>query len=121
MRNALCVKFPDHQGKYREFSRFRPSQGRLAAEKAVSSLGFLRKFPTQPNRELFWRNREFFPRIREFTGRIREISNSPHTRFAVAWLYHNFRRTTGHRARQLIARLAVAFVSQRSARTAPLA
>src|SRR5208337_1063576 len=73
MRNALCVKFPDHQGKYREFSRFRPSQGRLAAEKALSSLGFLTKFPTQPNRELFWRNREFFRCNREFSRRSREI------------------------------------------------
>src|ERR1019366_4209840 len=27
MRTALCVKFPDHQGKYRELSRFRPPWG----------------------------------------------------------------------------------------------
>src|ERR1039458_8393515 len=73
MRTALRIKFPDHQGKYREFSRFRPPWGRVAAEKASSSVGFSLKFPTQPNRELFWRNREFFRRNREFSGRSREI------------------------------------------------
>ncbi len=73
MRTALGIKFPDHQGKYRELSRFRASRGQLAAEKAFASLGFLSKFPTQPNRELFWRNREFFRRNRELSGRSREI------------------------------------------------
>jgi hypothetical protein len=47
MRTALRVKFPDHQGKYREFSRFRRSETYLAAEKASRSLQFLSKFPTQ--------------------------------------------------------------------------
>ncbi|MGB8411663.1 MAG: hypothetical protein WCE23_02445 [Candidatus Binatus sp.] len=37
--------------KYREFSRFRASRGRLAAEKAWSSLGFFSEFPTQRIRE----------------------------------------------------------------------
>ena len=51
MRTSLRIKFPDHQGKYREFLQFRSSWGRLAAEKSLSSLGFLSKFPTQRNRE----------------------------------------------------------------------
>src|SRR5216684_4027101 len=51
MRTSLHVKFPDHQGKYREFRRFRPSRGRVVAEKALSSLGFSSEFPTQRNRE----------------------------------------------------------------------
>ena len=72
MRTALRVKLPDHQGKYREFSRFRLPWGRVAAEKASSSVGFSSKFPTQPNRELFWRNREFFRRNREFDPQNRE-------------------------------------------------
>jgi hypothetical protein len=72
MRTALRIKFPDHQGKYREFSRFRTPWGRVAAEKASSSVGFSLKFPTQPNRELFWRNREFFRRNREFDPQNRE-------------------------------------------------
>ena len=59
MRNDLRVKFPDDQGKYREFSRFRASLTRFAPEKASSSFGFLSKFPTQPNRELFSSNWEF--------------------------------------------------------------
>ena len=29
MQTALYVKFPDHQGKYREFSRFQPPCGRF--------------------------------------------------------------------------------------------
>ncbi len=56
----------------RDPSRHRP-------EKPWIRLGFLGKFPTQLNRELFFGNRDLFPRIREFTGWIREISNSPHT------------------------------------------
>jgi len=64
--------FPDHQGKYREFSRFRVSQTRFAPEKASSSFGFLSKFPTQPNRELFSSNREFNRRIRVFSSENRE-------------------------------------------------
>src|SRR5271157_4170267 len=44
----------------------------LHPEKVVSSLGFLLKFPTQPNRELFTRNREFNLLIREFSSENRE-------------------------------------------------
>ena len=73
MRSALRVKFPDHQGKYREFSSFGASRSHLTAEKALSSLGFLTKFPTQRNRELFWRNREFSRRNRELDSKTREI------------------------------------------------
>ncbi len=67
-----CVKFPDHQGKYREFSRFRLPWRRVACEKALSSLGISSEFPTQPNREFFWWNREFFRRNREFDPQNRE-------------------------------------------------
>jgi hypothetical protein len=70
--HSLGVKLPVKHGKYREFSRFRPSWGRLAAEKALSSRGFLAEFPTQRNRELFWRNREFSWRNREFDPESRE-------------------------------------------------
>ena len=73
MRTALRVKFPDQQGKYREFLRFLPRFGQLSAEKAAYRLGFIGKFPTQPNRELFSPNRESFLPIREFSGRSREI------------------------------------------------
>src|SRR5208282_4437624 len=73
MRTALRVKFPDDQGRYREFLRFGPPWALAPTEKLWSSLGFLSKFSTQPNRELFWRNREFFRRNREFSGRSREI------------------------------------------------
>ncbi len=51
MRNALRFKFPDHQGKYREFSRFRPSRSLFEAEKALSSLAFFFEFPTRRIRE----------------------------------------------------------------------
>jgi hypothetical protein len=73
MRTTLCAKFPDHQGKYGEFSSFGASRSHLTAEKALSSLGFLTKFPTQRNRELFWRNREFSRRNRELDSKTREI------------------------------------------------
>src|ERR1039458_4142285 len=74
MRTALSVKFPDHQGKYREFSRFRLSSSRFADEKASPSFRFLAKFPTQQNRELFSSNREFNRRIREFSSENRETA-----------------------------------------------
>src|SRR5208283_5825450 len=73
MRTALRVKFPDDQGRYREFLRFGPPWALAPTEKLWSSLGFSSTFPTQPNRELFWRNREFFRCNREFSGRSREI------------------------------------------------
>jgi len=74
-----AVRFPDHQGKYREFERSNPDFDRLRDEKCRRCLGFLGKFPTQRNREFLSGNRELFLRIREFSGLIRENSNSPHT------------------------------------------
>jgi hypothetical protein len=59
MRTALRVKFPDHQGRYREFSRFQGPENYFAAGKASRSLWFLSKFPTQ--------------QIREFQNVIREL------------------------------------------------
>ena len=47
MRTVLRVKFPDHQGKYREFSRFRRLATKIKLKKALASLEFLSKFPTQ--------------------------------------------------------------------------
>jgi hypothetical protein len=85
MRTGLCVKFPDHQGRYREFSRFCPSWSPPAPEKALSSLGFLSKFPTQRNREFFLANRELNLPIREFPGRSREtrfVGSTPSNRSA---------------------------------------
>jgi hypothetical protein len=60
MRTALRVKFPDHQEKYREFSQFRPPTGRLAAEKALLSFGFLSEFPTKRNRNIERRTGNYF-------------------------------------------------------------
>jgi hypothetical protein len=65
-------KFPVKQGINREFPRFRPSWDRLAAEKALSTRKFVSEFPTQRNRELFWRNREFSRPNREFDSESRE-------------------------------------------------
>jgi len=50
-RTALRVKFPDLQGKYREFLRFWSSAGRLRGENTLSALWFFSEFPTQRNRE----------------------------------------------------------------------
>jgi hypothetical protein len=50
-RTALRVKFPDLQGKYREFLRFWSSAGRLCGENTLSALWFFSEFPTQRNRE----------------------------------------------------------------------
>ena len=75
-RTALYVKFPDHQGKYREFERSDPHFDRPRDEKRRRCLGFLAKFPTQRNREFLRGNRELFLRIREFSGPTRESSNS---------------------------------------------
>src|SRR5277367_2066930 len=72
MRTALRVKFPDHQGKYREFPGFQPSWCRLGAEKATYSLRFFIEFPTQLNREFFKLKRELFRRNREFALNNRE-------------------------------------------------
>jgi hypothetical protein len=66
-------KFPDKQGKNREFLRFQHGSDRHSDEKTKRCLGFFGKFPTQWNRELLLGNRELFLRIREFTGQIREM------------------------------------------------
>jgi hypothetical protein len=68
MRTALRFKFPDHQGKYRKFSRFQGPETDLAAEKGSRSLWFLSKFPTQQIREFQNVIRELFCGIREFPG-----------------------------------------------------
>ena len=65
-------KFPDHQGKYREFLRFWPFSKHPSAERLFVYLINLGKFPTQRNKEFLQSNREFLFRIREFSGRIRE-------------------------------------------------
>jgi hypothetical protein len=72
MRTALHVKFPDHQGKYREFSRFQGPETYFAAGKVPPSLRFLSKFPTQQIREFQNVIRELFCGIREFTGDNRD-------------------------------------------------
>jgi hypothetical protein len=53
--------FPDQQGKYREFLRFRHLFGGESTKKLKWRLGFFSKFPTQWNRELFLGNRDLFP------------------------------------------------------------
>ncbi len=68
MRTALWIKFPDKQGKNREFLRFQARSERSRPEKLRIGLGSSGKFPTQWNRELFLGNRDLFPQIREFTG-----------------------------------------------------
>src|SRR5260370_14280017 len=50
------------------------SRGGFEPKKALSALGFLSKFTTQPNRELFSRNREFSRPIREFSSENRETA-----------------------------------------------
>jgi|HubBroStandDraft_2_1064218.scaffolds.fasta_scaffold2809646_1 hypothetical protein len=35
MRTALHIKFPDHQGKYREFPQFQPFPGLLRPKKSL--------------------------------------------------------------------------------------
>jgi hypothetical protein len=40
MRTALRVKFPDHQGKYREFSRFRPPEAAWKPKNSYILAGF---------------------------------------------------------------------------------
>ena len=44
----------------------------FAAENTLSALWFFSEFPTQRNRELFWRNREFSRPNREFDSESRE-------------------------------------------------
>ncbi len=55
---SLRVKFPDEQGKYREFPQFGPRSDAVRREKARVSFRCLVKFPTRRNRELFHPNRE---------------------------------------------------------------
>src|ERR1700730_3155649 len=76
MRTALPVKFPDHQGKNREFSGFRPDWDERTPRKCRLNKGFFSKFPTQRNRELQQANREFFGPIRELSGSSREAVRS---------------------------------------------
>src|SRR5262249_21968265 len=59
-------RFPDTQGKYREFSRFRGLSATMHSRNAMYSWVFLVEFPTQPNREIFRRNRELIRWNREF-------------------------------------------------------
>ena len=40
MRTALCLNFPDHQGNYREFSRFRATEADLELRKPRIIGGF---------------------------------------------------------------------------------
>ncbi len=57
----VSADFPVMQGKYREFSRFRPESGPSVPYKLLNYRAFLSKFPTR-------RNREFESRIREISG-----------------------------------------------------
>jgi len=73
MKSVVRPEFPDHQGKYRGFSRFRPPCGRFETKLALSSLGFGRN--SLPNRTGNCSGGAgiFFRRNREFSGRSREI------------------------------------------------
>jgi hypothetical protein len=51
MRTALRGKFPDHQGKYREFHRLRAVLAFHPVEKTARTLGFFLEFPGDRNRE----------------------------------------------------------------------
>ena len=66
------IKFPDQQGKYREFLRFPRRFERLRYEMPWNRLGFFGKFPTHRNRELSSPNRESLLRIREISARNSE-------------------------------------------------
>ena len=58
--NPSGVKFPVHQGKYKEFSRFRALNLPRDTEKPLCTFGFLSKFPTQRNRDYFGGTGIFF-------------------------------------------------------------
>jgi hypothetical protein len=60
-------RFPDHQGKYREFCDFRPREADCWHRKAARLRGFLTEFPGP-------RNREFLQAIREFKFADRLLS-----------------------------------------------
>ena len=77
MRTALYAKFPDHQGKYREFHRFRAPECDFADEKGLRSLVVFSKFPTKQIREFQNVIRELFCGIREFLPDNREGQSDP--------------------------------------------
>src|SRR5262249_37933124 len=70
-RTILHARFPDTQGKYREFSRFRTFVGSVSRSNHPYRLAFLTEFPKQPNREDIRRNRELIRPNREFSFGIR--------------------------------------------------
>src|SRR5271166_2479267 len=82
MRIALRVKFPDHQGKYREFSRFQAPRPTWQPKKAARSLWFLSKFPNTTDQEFQNVIRELFCGIREFPGDNRVSTVDPVPRAA---------------------------------------
>ena len=76
--DAVCcellpaAKFPDHQGKYREFRRFRSDLRIFEMENCFGSRCLFLKFPKIRNKELILNNREIFGGIRESNEAIRE-------------------------------------------------
>jgi hypothetical protein len=52
--NSLIIR--ENTGNLRDFDPLEPE---LQSKKALSSLGFLSRFPTQPNRDYFSSNREY--------------------------------------------------------------
>jgi hypothetical protein len=52
LRTILCVRFPEHQGKYRESVDSRAQIHLVGRKKTARMLRFFRKFPSNRNREL---------------------------------------------------------------------
>ena len=72
-REPLSVlRFPDQQGKYREFRDFRMLYWAQYGPEARIYKDFFSKFPTQRNRAFQKPNREFFAQIKELSGPSRE-------------------------------------------------
>ena len=75
---SLAFKFPDPQGKYREFRRLRAILSRPGPKDTACSLRFFAQFPNNRNRELFIDNRESqFPAplsIRELLRNLGRLS-----------------------------------------------
>jgi hypothetical protein len=59
-------KFPDKQGKYREFAALQLKTRPMGRKKIPTNQRLMQKFPVKNNREFFRANREFILKCREF-------------------------------------------------------
>src|ERR1035437_3689280 len=73
MRTALCVKFPDHQGKYRELSRFRPPWGPNWDQISLVFSRVFDEIPYSTEQGIILEEQGIFRCNRDFSGRSREI------------------------------------------------